>query len=286
MAAVNPGAGLSGVPLAVTAYWTAAVRAHESRRPDRLLDDPWAAGLAGAEGEAWLRARAGSPALTIMTIRARFFDDFLRRATRAEGIQQVVLVAAGLDARGYRLTWPPEVRVFELDRPEVLGLKQDVLDSAGARPCCTRLPIGVDLTGQWTPPLLEAGFDSRLPSCWLLEGFLFYLPRDGIARMVDKVTDLACAGSWLGFDIVNKATLYHPLTRPWIDMQAELGAPWLGTLDDPAGFLARRGWDATLTQPGEPAAEYGRWPFPVLPPGLPGMPRIWFVTGRRRGHGS
>jgi methyltransferase (TIGR00027 family) len=284
MAAGEPGGGLSGVPLAATARWIAAVRAQESRRPDRLLDDPWAARLAGAEGEEWLRARAGSPALVVIAIRARFFDDFLRQVTAGEGITQVVLVAAGLDTRAYRLAWPARVRVrvFELDQPEVLARKQEVLDSAGAAPGCVRLAIGVDLAGPWNIALRDGGFDPQAPSCWLAEGFLFYLPPQAITRLLDQLTGLAAAGSRLGFDIVNTATLTHPLTRPWIDMQARLGAPWLGTLDDPAAFLAGRGWEATLTQPGEPAASYGRWPFPVLAPGLAGAPRNWFITARRR----
>ena len=93
-----------------------------------------------------------------------------------------------------------------------------------------------------------------------------------IARLLDEVTGLAHAGSWLGLNIVNTATLTHPLTRPWIDMQARLGAPWLGTLDDPAAFLAERGWEATLTQPGEPGANYGRWPSPSRRPASPTRP--------------
>ena len=282
MAAEEPGAGLSAVPLAVTARWIAAVRAQESRRPDRLFDDPWAARLAGAEGEQWLRARAGGPALVVIAIRARFFDDFLQRVTAAEGVSQVVLVAAGLDTRAYRLSWPARVRLFELDQPEVLTRKQEILDSAGATRGCARLPIGADPAGQWSTALLEAGFDPGAPSYWLAEGFLFYLPPEGITRLLDQVTRLAAPGSQLGFDMVNTATLTHPLTRPWIDMQARAGAPWLGTLDDPAAFLVERGWQATLTQPGEPGAHYGRWPFPVLAPGLPGALRDWFVTARRR----
>ena len=174
-------------------------------------------------------------------VRARFFDDFLQRVT-AGGNQAGSAGGRGLDRRAYRLSWPDDVRVFEPDQPEVLARKQKFLDSAGAKPGCARLPIGVNLAGQWTAPLLGAGFDPGTPSCWLAEGFLFYLPPDGITRILDQVTRLAAAGSRLGFDIVNSATLTHPLTRPWIDMQARAGAPWLGTLDDPAGFLAGRGW--------------------------------------------
>ena len=282
MSQQQPHPGSPGVPLAATAEWIAAVRASETRRPDRLLDDPWAAALAGPHGEDWLGERAGSPALADMIIRARFFDDFLQRVTGTGEVRQVVLLAAGLDTRGYRLSWPDRVQVFELDQPEVLDRKQDILDGAGARPRCARRAVGADLTGRWTTALLDAGFDPRALSSWLAEGFLFYLPGDRIARLLDEVTGLAHAGSWLGFNIVNTATLTHPLTRPWIDMQARLGAPWLGTLDDPAAFLAERGWEATLTQPGGPGASYGRWSFPVPAPGLPGAPRHWLVTARRR----
>jgi methyltransferase (TIGR00027 family) len=278
----QPDPGASAAPLAATARWIAAARAAETRRSDRLLEDPWAAALAGPEGEDWLGARAGSPALADIIIRARFFDDFLRRTTATGGIRQVVLLGAGLDTRGYRLSWPGQVQVFELDQPEVLDRKQAILDAAGAESRCVRRAVGVDLTGRWTTALLDAGFDPGAPSCWLAEGFLFYLPGARIARLLDEVTGLAQTGSWLGFDIVNAATLTHPLTRSWIDMQARLGAPWLGTMDDPPAFLAERGWQATLTQPGEPGADYGRWSFPVPAPSLPGAPRHWLVTARRR----
>jgi hypothetical protein len=64
-------------------------------------------------------------------------------------------------------------------------------------------------------------------------------------------------------------------------MQADSGAPWIGTMDDPQGFLAARGWQATLTPPGAPEANYGRWPYPVIPETMPGMPHLWFVIGEK-----
>ena len=95
----------------------------KTRLPDRLLDDPWAAALAGPHGEDWLEERAGSQALTDIIIRARFFDDFLQRVTGTGEVRQVVLLAAGLDTRGYRLSWPDRVQVFELDQAGVLDRK-------------------------------------------------------------------------------------------------------------------------------------------------------------------
>jgi hypothetical protein len=95
------------------------------------------------------------------------------------------------------------------------------------------------------------------------------------------VTRLAAPGSRLGFDVINGAMLISPWTRPWVDMQAAAGAPWIGTMDDPVGFLAARGWRASLTQAGQPDASHGRWRLPVIPTAMPDMPHDWFVTAER-----
>ena len=76
--------------------------------------------------------------------------------------------------------------------------------------------------------------------------------------------------------------LASPLTRVWVQMQATMGALWIGTMDDPETFLAARGWSAALTQAGEPDAHHGRWTLPVIPVRLPNMPHNWFVTARKR----
>jgi methyltransferase (TIGR00027 family) len=143
---------------------------------------------------------------------------------------------------------------------------------------CARRTIGVDLTGPWPEPLIAAGLDPHRPTVWLLECFLFYLANDRVTHILDAVTSLAAPGSWLGFDIINRVTLTSPLTRQWIEMQAKAAAPWIGSLDDPAGFLAARGWQATATPIGAPEANYGRWPYPVIPNTMPKLPHHWFVT--------
>jgi methyltransferase (TIGR00027 family) len=266
--------------LGATARWTAAVRAMESARGDRLFDDPWAATLAGEVGAAWGQAQSADSVLPIV-IRTRFFDDFLQRVAIEEGVRQIVLLAAGLDTRAFRLHWPEQCRLFELDRPSVLDYKEQILEAVGAQPACARQLIRVDLTASWTEVLLSAGFDPRQPSVWLLEGFLFYIPNEQTTHIIDEATTLTAPGSWIGFDVVNSAVMTSPLTRRWVDMQAASGAPWIGTMDEPEEFLAARGWRTTLTQAGAPEAHYGRWCFPVIPVKMPDMPHNWLVTGYR-----
>jgi methyltransferase (TIGR00027 family) len=272
---------MSVAALASTARWIAAVRAHESRREDRLFHDPWAAALAGAEGEAWIARRGDSPSLQVIAIRARYFDEFLERVTGERGVRQVVLLGAGFDTRAFRLSWPAGTRVFELDRREVLIEKEQALRADGARPACERHVIGADLTRPWGDALDDEGFRRHQPSCWLLEGLLFYLPTDTGLEILDAVTALAAPGSWLGFDLPNTTTLTHAWTRAWVEMQAVQGAPFLGTMDDPRGVMEARGWTATVVQAGDKEANYGRWAYPPIPLDVPDVPRHWFVTAEK-----
>jgi methyltransferase (TIGR00027 family) len=215
-----------------------------------------------------------------MVLRTRYFDDFLQRVVAETGVRQIVLVAAGLDTRAYRLRWPEQTRLFELDQPAVLAYKAQVLGAAGAKPTCERQPVGVDLTTCWEAALTAAGFDPQQPSGWLLEGFLFYLSPEDLTCVLERAMNLAATGSFIGFDIINSLTLTSPLTKAWVAMQANSGVPWIGTMDDPQAFLAARNWHATATPLGAPPTNYDRWSGPVIPATLPGMPHLWFVTAQ------
>jgi len=266
--------------LGLTAYWTAAVRAMESRREDCLFNDPWAEALAGAEGSTWISQRSAESVIPII-LRTRFYDDFLQHIAEDTDVRQIVLMGAGLDTRAFRLSWPQHTRIFELDQGPVLEYKERILRSADAKPNCERRAIAVDLTAPWEDALIKAGFDQQRPSCWLFEGFLFYLSTENLTQLLDRTMRLAAPGSYIGFDIINALTLTSPLTQGWVKMQAASGAPWIGTMDDPKEFLAARGWKGTLTPLGAPAANYNRWPFPVIPETVQGMPHLWFVIGEK-----
>jgi hypothetical protein len=130
----------------------------------------WAAALAGQEGQAWLAQRPADSVIPII-LRTRFFDDFLQRITCQDGIRQVVLVAAGLDTRAFRLTWSEQTRLFELNQPSVLQYKKEVLRSAGARPACVRQTIEVDLTSPGKKSSSRAVSTHNSPPAGCLKAF-------------------------------------------------------------------------------------------------------------------
>jgi methyltransferase (TIGR00027 family) len=273
-------------PIAPTSRWMAAARARESERADRLFNDPLAAALAGPEGFAWLErmestARSDSPGL-YPVIRTRFFDDFLLDACRRSGVRQVVLAAAGLDTRAYRLDWPHQVRLYEMDLPEVLDAKEEVIEAAGARESCERHTVRVDLSQEtWPKALLDDGYRPEKPSVWLIEGLLFYLTKAAVHRLLEKVGTLTASGSLLGLDLMNRGLFFSPVAWPMQAALARRGAPGRFGTNDPETLMAHHGWEADVTQPGEEGANFGRWPRPMAPREVPGLPRSFLVKARR-----
>src|SRR5579883_1997883 len=159
--------------LLITAQWTAAARAWETERPDTHLTDPWAAQLAG-EGAAWLSRQPSDAGLTPV-LRTRFIDDLLSQCLQQTPIRQVVLVAAGLDMRAYRLALPEDTRLFEIDQAEGLAYKEHVLAPLQLVPQCQRICVPADLTEAWADLLVKAGFQMHHRALWMVEGLLMYL---------------------------------------------------------------------------------------------------------------
>jgi methyltransferase (TIGR00027 family) len=269
-------------PIARTALLTAAERARESRRPDRLFEDPLAELLAGEQGAALADAMPEASRNRIMAIRTRFFDDWLAEVTN-QGVHQIVLVAAGMDSRAFRLDWPAGTRLWELDRPELLAAKRELLDKANSRPSCERTEVRVDLTNEgWPARLQRAGFQTELPSAWLAEGLLVYLRAASAERLLRQIAESAAPGSRLGTDFVSKSFLRSPWMQSYLHWLAEQGAPWRFGSDRPEDFLAACGWRATaVRQPGEEGVGAGLLPWPVVPRQVPDIPRSFLVTADR-----
>jgi methyltransferase (TIGR00027 family) len=254
-----------------TALGAAEMRAEESVRPDRLFDDPYAAAFVAAAPPLFPEMASISDDPEIATLKAafsasivvrtRFYDDYLSRASGA-GCRQVVILAAGLDTRAFRLHWPTDVRLFELDLPAVLAFKEAVLAEQRAEPRCVRITVGTDLREDWRVPLTDAGFSLNARTAWLAEGLLPYLSTDDAARLLSVIGELSSEGSQLSFEydeFADDATLAQALARP--EMQ-EVTSMWKGGLSENAVvWLRRHGWKVSSNGRSTLATQYRR-PIP------------------------
>jgi len=189
-----------------TALFVAASRAIEANKPHPLVVDPYAEVFCRAVGGEWadlldgkapdhkLASEFGDHFVNFQAARTKFFDTFFYAAADA-GVRQMVIPAAGLDSRAYRLAWPNATIVFELDQPQVLAFKRDVLARGGEAPTAERREIAVDLRDDWPDALLQSGFDPSEPSAWLAEGLLVYLPAAAQQHLFAGIDALAAAGS-------------------------------------------------------------------------------------------
>jgi methyltransferase (TIGR00027 family) len=239
-----------------TAVGVARVRAYESSRDDRLFDDPYAAAFVAAAGTDGGPREQPTPERRRLAfhiiIRTRYYDDYLLDAAES-GCRQVVLLAAGLDARGFRLGWPPGTRLFEIDLPEVLAVKEGVLADQRAQPRCERHVVAADLTGDWLAALTAAGFDPGEPTAWLVEGLLVYLARDDARALLTALTGASASGSTLAFERGSGAAA---VTARDTDAVTSLWRDGAGA--DVAQWLAGLGWDVTVDNLGDVARALDR----------------------------
>jgi methyltransferase (TIGR00027 family) len=266
--------------VAKTSLLVAAVRAVETNRSEnegRLFSDPFAEVLAGSEGFSILaQARAEVGEQPSVVLRTRYIDDRISEGL-AQGIRQIVTLAAGMDARAYRLSFPEGTRVFELDRPEVLSYKQEKLGDT--LPHCIRHAVGVDLREEWQSKLIEAGMNTAERTLWLVEGLLLYLDEAAVLTLFEKIDSLSVENSILLFDVLGRSLLDAPQMAKQLHFAEKLGAPWRFGVDEPEKFMDQFGWKAAATQPGE--VDPARWPFPTAPRHIPNVPRLFFVEARK-----
>jgi methyltransferase (TIGR00027 family) len=218
-----------------TALGVAAARAVETAGADPLISDEFARVLVSSAGPAWARLadpelawldddphgqRAHRLGIDYQAVRTHFFDEYFENAVGA-GIRQVVILAAGLDSRAYRLNWPAGAAVYEIDQPKVLGYKTGILESHGAVPTARRRPVPVDLRDDWPAALAAAGFDRAQPTAWLAEGLLPYLPSDAQDRLFEMFTALSAPGSRVAIEAFGMNSRSN--SQRWLRMRERLG---------------------------------------------------------------
>jgi methyltransferase (TIGR00027 family) len=261
-----------------TATMVAAGRARATK--DALIDDRFAEPLVRAVGvdffTRWANgdidaadvdepgAAWGMQRMTdLLAARTRYIDAFFAEAASA-GLRQVVILASGLDARGYRLPWAPGTTVFEIDQPEVIEFKVATIEALGAEPTAEVRAVPIDLRHDWPSALKQAGFHTGRPAAWAAEGLLGFLPPDAQDRLLDNITALSAEGSQLVAEVflntgVNQNALDGASDR-WrengLDVALDnLGFP--GERNDAATYLRDRGWQPSRTPLNQLLADNG-----------------------------
>lgn len=228
-----------------TSFITAVIRAMENDRPDAYLSDPHAALLSTPRSRRMAdEALAAGGTTGSVIVRARFGDEELRRGI-AEGITQVVCLAAGSDTRAWRLGFPPATRFFEIDLPGQLEAKEALLAPVADRLACHRVSLGADLRdGTWPERLRAAGHDRAARTVWIVEGLLPYVRIEQFTRLVAHVRESSAPGSTLLIDAPHTEFYADPANARFLAFMESRGSAFRLGLDDLGGFLGRHGWQA------------------------------------------
>ncbi|MEV0280392.1 SAM-dependent methyltransferase [Streptomyces sp. NPDC050610] len=267
-----------------TSQWTAAARALETERDDALFRDDLARPLASETGFDLLKKYGGGGLADFVSIRTKYLDDAIATHVRDGGIRQVVLIAAGMDARAFRLTWPTDAVVYEVDHSALFEVKERRLAEVDAKPSVDRRVVGADLTKPWLSSLYEAGFDPEKPTLWVAEALLFFLTDDQVRSLLDLLAEGSAPGSHVALDVLSESLLKNIGTQLFLGALKADGIPWLFGTDDPEGYFALSGWQVNrLNEPGEEGIGKGRWPYEVFPREVPNIPRNWLLHAEYQG---
>jgi len=277
-----------------TAVMVALARAAETASADPLIQDQFAEPLVSTpelEGvreqvTAWWtpepddadQASPNSQAdaqqmINYQAVRTHFFDAYFADAAAA-GVRQVVILAAGLDSRAYRLDWPAGTAVYEIDLPKVLEYKAQTLASHGATPIADRRPVPVDLRHDWSQALRDNGFDASRPTAWLAEGLLPFLPAAAQEAMFTSIDALSGSGSRLAVENFGvDQEKRREAEEKWAELKAKREARGQDTSFNPfdlwfedegrpdAGdWFAAHGWAIRTVNAREEATRLGREP--------------------------
>jgi methyltransferase (TIGR00027 family) len=291
-----------------TATMVAAARAIATNVDDPLIDDPFAEPLVRAVGvDFFTRWASGELDLAdvddgeagwglqmmtdMMAARTRYFDEFFHDAARA-GIRQGVILASGLDARGYRLHWADGTKVFEIDQPQVVEFKTATLAGLGALPTTDLRFVPIDLRKDWPTALRQAGFDTDQPTAWIAEGLLPFLPSAAQDLLFDELTELSAPGSRVATeslssgaddDAAKAQVTMTAFAQQWREhgLDIDISELWYNDeRNDVAKYLDARGWSSVGTRMRELLARNGLPPAPEQEDGFSVADNVYYTSMR------
>ena len=222
-----------------TANWAAVYRARESARPDALFRDPFARRLAGERGE---QIFASMPARDrnewAWVTRTFLFDQFITDQV-GQGVDMVVNLAAGLDARPYRMPLPASLKWIEVDLQDILAYKEELL--RGERPVCALERIRLDLANvEARRALFERLGRAARRTLVITEGLLVYFQADGVAALARDLAVPPAFQRWV-LEIVSPGLLRMMQKRMGSQLDRASAPFRFGPAEGPEFFVAH-GW--------------------------------------------
>ena len=241
-----------------TARWTAFHRAVETDRPDALFRDPFARKLAGQRGEEIHRQMAGPGGEWSQAIRTHLFDRAIL-ASIEKGADTVVNLAAGLDARPYRMRLPQDVRWIEVDLPAILEEKESVL--RGEKPVCRLERVPLDLADVSARQRLFARIGSTTRNALVVsEGLIVYLEPAGVTSLARDLAAPAAFRRWV-LDLISPGLL-KMVMKSWAGHFEQAGLALKFAPTEGPNFFQTTGWKPVEVHPLlKAAAKAKRLPF-------------------------
>lgn len=256
-----------------TARWVAYFRARETQRPDALFRDPYAERLAGEHGFGIANTLPdGNKHEWAWAARTYLFDQFLSRAIQ-EGADLVVNLAAGLDARPYRMNLPATLQWVEVDLPDIVSYKEEILGNE--KPKCRLERISLDLSDVPGRRALFAELDARATKVVVAsEGLLIYFSTEEVASLAEDLAAGKHFQSWI-IDLASPGQL-RLMQHTTGKQLSEAGAAFKFGPPEGAHFFVPYGWEPKDVQGLlKTAAQFKRPPVELLtllpePKGNPG----------------
>jgi methyltransferase (TIGR00027 family) len=205
-----------------------------------LFHDPYARRLAGPQGEQILRTLPKAMAFSWpMVVRTAVMDEIVLRAIARDGVRTVVNLAAGLDARAYRLPVPRELRWIDVDLPAMQNYKREALAAETARCALEWIPADLADPGQRQAVLAQVGAAPG-PALVVTEGLLIYLEPQQVTALGRDLHGCATLAWWLT-DIASPRLL-KMMERTWGGNLRAGGAPFKFGPAEGTTFFEPLGW--------------------------------------------
>jgi methyltransferase (TIGR00027 family) len=223
-----------------TARWVAVYRAMETARPDALFRDPYAERLAGEKGQTIVdEMKRGRAMAWAMIVRTAVMDELIMERVKQNGVDTVLNLAAGLDARAWRLPLPSTLRWIDVDLPAMTEYKASLMRDVV--PVCQYEAIAADLTDAAVRDALFSQIDSGAKRVLVIsEGLLVYLSEEEVKSLARAVHGMQSARWWIT-DIASPMLLEW-MHKRWGKSVDAGNAPFKFGPADSAMFFKAVGW--------------------------------------------